>query len=198
MAVMYDPKEDRTFVCPQAGQGAMNYAGPCGEEANWTVPSCYGGDCTTMGAHGPLVHCNVRERLRDFYANGVQGGTPKCTSQRTDAQSASGLPPPFSTYAINYFGDLDPYRERPYDVANKAIGVAVGAGNSCASDYEAFGHYMQNTCGTNSCSMNAPVGVQVSTYQQPLFILPVPGMKAVKTIDSMAFPGATNVCTKFL
>ena len=109
MSVSYNPHQDRYVVCPQCGPYGMGYG-------NFTTPNCYGGDCSTLCGNpkGPYFQCSVRERFRDFYADGVQGGSPACKNVRTDVQSTSGLRPPFSTYAFNYWGDNDVYRQRPY------------------------------------------------------------------------------------
>jgi hypothetical protein len=170
MSVKYDSEEDRYFVCPQSGPFAIGY----GQE---TYPNCYGGDCSSACgiASGPKVNCQVRERLRDFYADGVQGGSPSCKGQRSDAQTESGLSAPFNTYAINYWGDLDPYRQRPYDAVTPKP----------ASARDAAGHYTENF----GCS---------ESITQPLMIRPVPGVPEAWTLSSMAFPGPDNVCTRML
>lgn len=121
MSVTFNPRQDRYFVCPQCGPTAMGYG-------TYSVPQCYDGDCFNN------MQCGVRERLRDFYADGVQGGSPscrKCDTQRTDVQSQTGLRPPFLTYAVNYWGDNDVYRQRPYG----------GGVTYPDTPYEAQGHY---------------------------------------------------------
>ncbi len=155
---------------------------------NYTVPNCYGGSCTSLCGNpsGPFVQCSVRERLRDFYADGVQGGSPACKSQRTDVEAQTGLRAPFATYAINYWGDNDEYRQRPYGGV-----VEATSGTACPTlrpdtDYQAQGHYMSNNMG---CS---------SSYEQPLWVAPVPGIPEAKTLSSVAFPGLGNVCTRAL
>jgi len=195
MSVTFDPAENRYFVCPQCGPAAMGYG-------NFTVGNCYGGDCSTLCGNpsGPYFQCAVRERLRDFYANGVQGGTPACKNERTDAQAVLGLRPAWATYALNWFGDDDKFRQRPYDTGYANVGIATTGGNVPASDYEAFGHYVQNSCLTGSCQ-TTPTAIKgafgcSTQYQQPLLILPVPGVPSAKTLDSMAFPGMDNVCTR--
>jgi len=98
MSVTFDPRRDRYSVCPQCGPYGIGYGGTY-------TPQCYSGDCTGG------VQCDVRERLRDFYADGVQGGTPLCKNQRTDFQ---GMNVPFSSYSVNYWGDENAYRQRKY------------------------------------------------------------------------------------
>jgi hypothetical protein len=175
MTATFEPQRDRYYVCNQCGPYGMGYGTP-------TLPNCYGGDCisVTGSTSGPFAQCMVRERLRDFYADGVQGGSPACKSQRTDE---SGLFPPFQTYAVNYFGDNDVYRQRPY-----GGGLLLSSGSSCPSNVsaslsESYGHYVNES---------------LPRYQEPLLVPPVPGVASAKTLDSMAWPGTQSVCTSKL
>lgn len=175
MTTTFNPLADRYFVCPQAGPYAMGYG-------NFTVPNCYGGDCSTLCGNpkGPFLQCSVRERLRDFYADGVQGGTcqKNCPSSRTD----SGLSAPFMTYGVNYWGDNDLYRQRPY-----GGGVDTSTGSSCTSqstsNNDAFGHYVNNNF---ACT---------NSFDTPLMISPVPGVIEAKMLNSVEWPGSQNTCT---
>jgi hypothetical protein len=188
MSVSYDKNQDRYFVAPQSGPYAMGYG-------NFTVPSTYGGSCTTLSGNptGPMYQSTVRERMRCIYDNGVQGGSPAGkASQLTDAQTASGCRPPFLTSAINYFGTLDPFREHPYGTGYGHTGVSIGEDTPAMRDYNAMGHYVAS-CGSQyqpSVDFSAP-----ENYQQPLFVLPIPGERNAKTIGSMSFPGPDNVKT---
>ncbi len=178
MTTLFDPRQDRYVTCPECGPYAMGYG-------NYTVPQCYGGDCSTAcgNPHGPFLQCDGRERLRDFYANGVQGGSPacrSCTGERSDATVVvPGLRPPFSTYAVNYFGDDDAFRARPY-----GGGVRLTDGTACRNGSFFTGR--------------PDSGCTQPTYEQPPHLRPVPGVKEARTAASVAWPGPGNVCTSHL
>lgn len=196
MSVGYYPEKDNYFTCTQCGYPDSSSTVLNG--VNKVDGGCYTGDCRSTD--GRFFDCAPRERLRDFYAANVQGGTATCKNQRTDVMDR-GMRVPFATYAINYFGDLDPYRERPYDTGFGNVGIAIGGeANPSERAYDSFGHYTQNTCLTNSCQFTpsfTPGKFGCSgNYQTPLMILPVPGEVNAKTLSSMDFPGlGTTVCT---
>jgi len=186
---------DKYFIPPQAGVAGMGYG-------NYTVPSCYGGDCTTLcgNPQGPYFHTTIRERLRSIYDDGVQGGSPACKKCSADVQNTSGLRPPFQTqvytYALSYSGQNDTYRQDPYGK------ILMGENSRCAtrpdSDYEALGHYVADF----GCNASLRRFQGVPTYEQPQMIRPVPGMPDAKTLNSVAWmkePAISgNVCTKCL
>ena len=97
----------------------------------------------------------------------------------------SGLNAPFMTYAVNYWGDNDLYRQRPY-----GGGVDFKTGSSCKSEstsnHDAFGHYMNNNF---ACT---------NSFDTPLMIAPVPGMIEAKMLNSVEWPGSQNTCTSKL
>lgn len=153
---------NKYYVCPQCGPYAMNYG-------TYTKHNCYSGD-SVKGPDGKWVDCQVRERFRDFYGDGVQGGT--CQGTRTDDITQKGLLPPFATYGVNYWGDLDPYRKRPYGGQTEL-----------------------------STPTNQPESTYLEPkqqYQYPTMIRPLPFDPSILVLPSIAFPGSGNVKTCFL
>lgn len=185
MSVSYVKSQDRYAVCPQCGPSGVGYN-------NYSLPGCYGGNITTLsgGPTGPWVQCDVRERLRDFYSDGVQGGTPLCRgpcNPQGDNCDCGDMTAPFATYAVNYFGTDDVYRRQPYGRVVETTGNLCVKASGCDptrpdSDFGAFGHYVTG----------------VSNYQEPLMILPVPGYKNAKTLESALWPGTQTPTTTAL
>jgi len=185
--ISWNPKTDTYFVVPQSGPSAFAY----GSVAR---PSCYTGDCVALnGDRGPFFRGNVRERLRDFYAHGVQGGT--CNPDSIDVQNTSGLFPPFATHAVNYFGCQSRIQQQERDES-----VSLRSGTECPkhepdSYAEASGYYVTNPfqqeCQTRLQTRDA---LKQEPQQLP-YIMPLPGDPSVKTLSQCVFPGIGTVKT---
>lgn len=194
MSATYDCKRDKYCYCPECGPYVMGYG-------NYTVANCYGKTCSSKccNLHGPWLQCGGRESFETFYAD---GGSIDCRGFRTDdligKVRANAPYPPVSTYALNYWGDNDEFRKRPYGGLVR-VGDAYGIIKTGDDSDDSLlpGHYVTDVKGCGSPKVKCCVGPPAKTpccrnfgcrnqcVVPPLYIPPVPGVPAAKTIESM-------------
>lgn len=116
MSVTYHHLAHQYQIIPQGGNSAVGY-----QAYSDQVPNCYSGLTFRNPQTGQITSIGAREWRRDLNAIGVQGGSCTPTGQSSwdfalDYSRPIDLKPPFSTrsYAINYGGFVDKYREAPY------------------------------------------------------------------------------------
>lgn len=172
MSVSYNPQTDRYNVCPQCGPFGNGYG-------NYGMPNCYSGP-TIKTPTGSVQTCDYREKAsRSIYDPHVMSST--CNYQSNNEilyDRPTDLDYPFAkTYGISYFGNMDPFRLRPY---GKHPYDEVEKHQKPDSNVEAFGE-----------KMNQDYRVYEPNMMSGTI---VPGMAYVKTLASVGWPsGGTCV-----